>query len=126
MLSRTFGLLLVACLVTSSVWASNDPDTFTFGPGQVDTIVADGRDRKSTRLNSSHGYISYAVFCLKQQRQAAHGGRVSGCPRWGICTAGSAPPVATGPTRGRGHGVRGDRRGRGAHPAPPRAQRARC
>src|SRR5256884_3323736 len=24
-------------------------------------------DRKSTRLNSSHGYISYAVFCLKQQ-----------------------------------------------------------
>src|SRR2546422_5975161 len=25
-----------------------------------------GRDRKSTRLNSSHGYISYAVFCLKQ------------------------------------------------------------
>src|SRR2546429_6090841 len=23
-------------------------------------------DRKSTRLNSSHGYISYAVFCLKQ------------------------------------------------------------
>src|SRR5687768_3951643 len=25
------------------------------------------RDRKSTRLNSSHGYISYAVFCLKQK-----------------------------------------------------------
>src|SRR2546429_3697092 len=24
-------------------------------------------DRKSTRLNSSHGYISYAVFCLKKQ-----------------------------------------------------------
>src|SRR5687768_17790455 len=24
------------------------------------------RDRKSTRLNSSHGYISYAVFCLKK------------------------------------------------------------
>src|SRR2546429_6446589 len=24
-------------------------------------------DRKSTRLNSSHGYISYAVFCLKQK-----------------------------------------------------------
>src|SRR5256884_6758091 len=27
----------------------------------------DGRDRKSTRLNSSHGYISYAVFCLKKK-----------------------------------------------------------
>src|ERR1041385_249647 len=27
-----------------------------------------GGDRKSTRLNSSHGYISYAVFCLKKKR----------------------------------------------------------
>src|SRR2546422_3681413 len=26
-----------------------------------------GLDRKSTRLNSSHGYISYAVFCLKKK-----------------------------------------------------------
>src|SRR2546429_5933694 len=26
-------------------------------------------DRKSTRLNSSHGYISYAVFCLKKKTQ---------------------------------------------------------
>src|SRR2546429_4557836 len=26
-------------------------------------------DRKSTRLNSSHGYISYAVFCLKQKKE---------------------------------------------------------
>src|SRR2546429_5423815 len=27
-------------------------------------------DRKSTRLNSSHGYISYAVFCLKKKKQS--------------------------------------------------------
>src|SRR2546422_2241996 len=27
------------------------------------------RDRKSTRLNSSHGYISYAVFCLKKKKK---------------------------------------------------------
>src|SRR2546422_9852795 len=27
-----------------------------------------GRNRKSTRLNSSHGYISYAVFCLKKKK----------------------------------------------------------
>src|SRR2546422_1218020 len=27
------------------------------------------RDRKSTRLNSSHGYISYAVFCLKKKKE---------------------------------------------------------
>src|SRR5256884_6648652 len=29
---------------------------------------ASRRDRKSTRLNSSHGYISYAVFCLKKKK----------------------------------------------------------
>src|SRR5687768_18082768 len=31
------------------------------------------RDRKSTRLNSSHGYISYAVFCLKKKKQQLQG-----------------------------------------------------
>src|SRR2546422_3354192 len=30
-----------------------------------------GEDRKSTRLNSSHGYISYAVFCLKKKKHAS-------------------------------------------------------
>src|SRR2546429_3286818 len=39
------------------------------------------KDRKSTRLNSSHGYISYAVFCLKKKKQkdhitAAHGHKI--------------------------------------------------
>src|SRR2546422_4448514 len=29
----------------------------------------ESRDRKSTRLNSSHGYISYAVFCLKKKKK---------------------------------------------------------
>src|SRR2546422_3826787 len=29
-------------------------------------------DRKSTRLNSSHGYISYAVFCLKKKKKRKH------------------------------------------------------
>src|SRR2546422_4396175 len=29
-------------------------------------------DRKSTRLNSSHGYISYAVFCLKKKKNNHH------------------------------------------------------
>jgi hypothetical protein len=72
MLSRTFRLLLVTCLVTSSAWAANDPFvgkwkvdpsksklndemkvevasankyTFTFAPGFVDSIVADGSDQ---------------------------------------------------------------------------------
>src|SRR2546422_2690248 len=29
-------------------------------------------DRKSTRLNSSHGYISYAVFCLKKKKKKSY------------------------------------------------------
>src|SRR3989449_5455302 len=31
--------------------------------------LAASLDRKSTRLNSSHGYISYAVFCLKKKKK---------------------------------------------------------
>jgi hypothetical protein len=76
MLNRTFRLLLVACLVTSSVWAANNPFVgkwkvdpsksklndemkveaaganryaFTFAPGFVDTIVADGSDQPALR-----------------------------------------------------------------------------
>src|SRR5687768_17848412 len=36
-------------------------------PGPVPCPLERGEDRKSTRLNSSHGYISYAVFCLKKK-----------------------------------------------------------
>src|SRR5687768_18306502 len=41
-------------------------------PSKVEKVPAEiravnGIDRKSTRLNSSHGYISYAVFCLKKK-----------------------------------------------------------
>src|SRR2546422_6176773 len=37
---------------------------------EIASVVAmKGRDRKSTRLNSSHGYISYAVFCLKKKKR---------------------------------------------------------
>src|SRR2546429_5617162 len=37
------------------------------------TVMVGSRqeDRKSTRLNSSHGYISYAVFCLKKKKTAS-------------------------------------------------------
>src|SRR2546429_3742230 len=31
-------------------------------------LTMTGEDRKSTRLNSSHGYISYAVFCLQKKQ----------------------------------------------------------
>src|SRR3712207_8611888 len=36
-------------------------------PGRVPQDTVHARDRKSTRLNSSHANISYAVFCLKKK-----------------------------------------------------------
>src|SRR5260221_10133692 len=38
----------------------------SLGPTQ---LISDGGDRKSTRLNSSHTVISYAVFCLKKKKK---------------------------------------------------------
>src|SRR2546422_2969076 len=49
----------VAALVRS---LRQDPDV----PAELPIILIG--DRKSTRLNSSHGYISYAVFCLKKKK----------------------------------------------------------
>src|SRR3954462_14713818 len=70
-------------------------------------------DRKSTRLNSSHTIISYAVFCLKKKRKSQHhvgqhvdrGGLLWACvlrarrsrpaqPR--SCFAGARPPCSAG------------------------------
>src|SRR2546429_7538698 len=37
---------------------------------KINDAISEGEeDRKSTRLNSSHGYISYAVFCLKKKKK---------------------------------------------------------
>src|SRR2546422_2671852 len=58
----------------------NSPSNFTFnhighfaaaGHNVAKALFLGGvtRDRKSTRLNSSHGYISYAVFCLKKKKK---------------------------------------------------------
>src|SRR2546422_3927320 len=69
---------------------ARDGEEETGGHGQAESAVSSGRekepslreesreavrsdglfcgDRKSTRLNSSHGYISYAVFCLKNKK----------------------------------------------------------
>src|SRR2546429_3833168 len=41
-------------------------------PQPNSAIRENGLDRKSTRLNSSHGYISYAVFCLKKKKKQKH------------------------------------------------------
>src|SRR3712207_7485869 len=41
------------------------------GDGQRGAVLG-GLDRKSTRLNSSHANISYAVFCLKKKKKERH------------------------------------------------------
>src|SRR2546430_11085225 len=41
-------------------------------PGAGDGAARGDRDRKSTRLNSSHSQISYAVFCLKKKKTQPH------------------------------------------------------
>src|SRR5690349_22829903 len=51
--------------------AEIDPVEFRYALGYVTLVEverAPARDRKSTRLNSSHVEISYAVFCLKQKK----------------------------------------------------------
>src|SRR2546422_4833903 len=44
-------------------------EAFRIPSGSMEnTLLVGDLDRKSTRLNSSHGYISYAVFCLKKKK----------------------------------------------------------
>src|SRR5690348_11498441 len=66
----------------SAAYADRDPTVLVVGGGQaglsiaarlkqlkIDTLIVDREaDRKSTRLNSSHPSISYAVFCLKKKK----------------------------------------------------------
>src|SRR2546430_3907545 len=44
-------------------------EPYDTGYGHTSEQVARVRDRKSTRLNSSHSQISYAVFCLKKKKK---------------------------------------------------------
>src|SRR3712207_7804035 len=63
------------------LWASTStknpayPDTVyvdsLIGPDTI-TTLPEATDRKSTRLNSSHANISYAVFCLKKKKHTTH------------------------------------------------------
>src|SRR2546430_7681054 len=51
------------------------PDVETDVPREarpVGVALLDAEDRKSTRLNSSHSQISYAVFCLKKKKNCVH------------------------------------------------------
>src|SRR2546422_4616291 len=54
---------------------SRMPEQFLAADGRVHLVFVS--DRKSTRLNSSHGYISYAVFCLKKKKKKKKESRVT-------------------------------------------------
>src|SRR3712207_9174828 len=47
-------------------------DDAIFGMRRVGPLFREVEDRKSTRLNSSHANISYAVFCLKKKKKNTH------------------------------------------------------
>src|SRR2546422_6785121 len=68
----TAAIAMAASTATSwtPIWAKL-PAIQPSPPAGFATFVANTpvRDRKSTRLNSSHGYISYAVFCLKKKKK---------------------------------------------------------
>src|SRR2546430_2781040 len=49
-----------------------DPPLTTIAQPKQEMVESGGSDRKSTRLNSSHSQISYAVFCLKKKKKRFH------------------------------------------------------
>src|SRR2546422_6983975 len=60
----------------TTLFRSDEHRSFPTTPGRAAQLTRDRfpfdcqrTDRKSTRLNSSHGYISYAVFCLKKKKE---------------------------------------------------------
>src|SRR5258707_4311590 len=62
------GELLREKLRSRSAGAMHDQHCVAHYTGSVGLRLANGADRKSTRLNSSHANISYAVFCLKKKK----------------------------------------------------------
>src|SRR3712207_8477201 len=62
----------------------DDPETLldesrTVTCRQPDNVVDNNLDRKSTRLNSSHANISYAVFCLKKKKNTTNRPTIRHC-----------------------------------------------
>src|SRR2546427_12842287 len=63
---------LPICEPSSSAFAIIPWEAFGGTPEAATGTVALPIDRKSTRLNSSHSQISYAVFCLKKKKKILH------------------------------------------------------
>src|SRR5256885_4267048 len=52
-----------------SININSEPNGKVFAVISLNPVIDNKRDRKSTRLNSSHLVISYAVFCLKKKKE---------------------------------------------------------
>src|SRR5208282_6165626 len=76
-LSLVFSFFFFFLMIRRPPRSTLFPYTTLFRSAALDPCLANwrphpgraGADRKSTRLNSSHGSISYAVFCLKKKRK---------------------------------------------------------
>src|SRR3989442_8202215 len=62
-------LFAAAAVLVTVVLAGFAPAYYASAPDLSSALKSGERDRKSTRLNSSHVRISYAVFCLKKRKQ---------------------------------------------------------
>src|SRR5690606_41914353 len=71
LLTDKVGALVAMSRLSSDYWQGDEPKVQEIVL-KTDTGVERKRDRKSTRLNSSHVKISYAVFCLKKKRDPYH------------------------------------------------------
>src|SRR5947209_14635956 len=63
-----FGLPIVEAMACGTPVVAFDNTSIPEVAGDAGVLVPDGEDRKSTRLNSSHANISYAVFFLKKKK----------------------------------------------------------
>src|SRR5690554_1408785 len=61
-------VISLVVFVGDSTFKTPMPDNVAYGGGYIRFIKSRKEDRKSTRLNSSHVRISYAVFCLKKKK----------------------------------------------------------
>src|SRR2546430_10660773 len=73
---------IAASLIRKRVSRLSVPSTTTSTPFRISRTVAEwtSLDRKSTRLNSSHSQISYAVFCLKKKKPLSSAARQQPSP----------------------------------------------
>src|SRR3712207_8885834 len=64
-----FGMQMAVIEAARNLVGLRDASSTEFGPCKEPVVGLLTEDRKSTRLNSSHANISYAVFCLKKKTQ---------------------------------------------------------